>query len=146
MHHWRMMMIFRDKWNHDTVQQTNSGTFDQYSPAVENTLISCLFACQCMLANCRANTRRPVWSTVLHIAMPIELCITYLEMWVFAHTRLAIVSGPLMPCSQTICIDFFIRCTFSSNFFIQSLKMSDAFHKPWFFLNYSMLLCGDLMQ
>ena len=57
------------------------------------------FACQCMLANCGANTRRLVWSAcVLHITMPIELCITYPEMWVFAHTRLAIVSGPLMPC------------------------------------------------
>jgi len=35
---------------------------------------------------------------VLHIIMPIELCITYPEMLVFAHTRLVIVSGPLMPC------------------------------------------------
>ena len=32
------------------------------------------------------------------ITMPIELCITYAEMLVFAHTRLTIVSGPLMPC------------------------------------------------
>ena len=40
----------------------------------------------------------PVWSAyALHITMPIELCITYPEMSVFAHTRLAIVSGPLMP-------------------------------------------------
>jgi len=30
--------------------------------------------------------------------MPIELCITYPEMLVFAHTRLAIVSRPLVPC------------------------------------------------
>ena len=40
----------------------------------------------------------PVWSAyALHITMPIELCITYPEMLAFAHTRLAIVSGPLMP-------------------------------------------------
>ena len=56
--------------------------------------ISCL-----LHANCGGNTRRLVWSAyVLHITMPIELCITYPEMLVFAHTRLAIVSGPLMPC------------------------------------------------
>ena len=49
----------------------------------------------------------PIWSAyVLHITMPIELCITYPEMLVFAHTRLAIVSGPLMPCWETTCIDF----------------------------------------
>jgi len=28
----------------------------------------------------------------------LSLCITCPEMWVFAHTRLAIVSRPLMPC------------------------------------------------
>ena len=45
---------------------------------------------------------------VLHITMPIELCIrpTYPEMLVFAHTRLAIVSGPLQPCWETTRIDF----------------------------------------
>ena len=64
-------------------------------------------ACQCMLVNCGANTRRSVWSAyVLHITMLIELCITYPEMLVFAHTRLAIVSGPLMLCWETNCIDF----------------------------------------
>jgi len=35
------------------------GTFDQCSPAVE-TLYFVPIACQCMLANCGANTRRPV--------------------------------------------------------------------------------------
>jgi len=43
---------------------------------------------------------------VLRITMPIELCITYPEMLVFAHTRLAIVSRPLMPCWELTCIDF----------------------------------------
>ena len=40
----------------------------------------------------------------------------------------------------------FIRCTSSSNFFIRSLQMSDAFYKSSFFLNYSTLLYGDQMQ
>ena len=31
---------------------------------------------------------------------------------------------------------FFIQCTSSSNFFIRSLQMSDAFYKSSFFLNY----------
>ena len=63
------------------------------------TLYFVPIACQCMLANCGTNTRRLVWSDyVLHITTPIELCIIYPEMWVFAHTRLAIVSRPLMPC------------------------------------------------
>ena len=35
------------------------GTFDQCSPAV-NTFYFVPIACQCMLANCGANTRRPV--------------------------------------------------------------------------------------
>jgi len=41
---------------------------------------------------------------------------------------------------------FFIRCTSSSNFFIRSLQVSDAFYKSSFFLNYSTLLYGDQMQ
>ena len=41
---------------------------------------------------------------------------------------------------------FFIRCTSSSNFFIRSLQMSDAFNKSSFFPNYSTLLYGEQMQ
>jgi len=102
-----------------------------------------------MLANCGANTRRLVWSDyVLHITMPIELCITYPEMWAFAHTRLAIVSGPLMPCWETTLYWFFIRCTSSSNFFIRLLQMSNAFYKSSFCLNYysTLLYGGDRLQ
>ena len=42
---------------------------------------------------------------------------------------------------------FFVRCTSSSNFFMRSLEMSDAFYKASFFFNYSTLLYdGDQMQ
>jgi len=41
---------------------------------------------------------------------------------------------------------FFMGCTSSSNFFIQSPQMSDAFYKSSFFFNYSTLLYGDQMQ
>jgi len=34
--------------------------------------------------------------------MPTELRIAYPEMKVFAHTTLTIMSGPLMPCLETI--------------------------------------------
>jgi len=54
-------------------------------------------ACQCILANCGANIQRPACcACVLRIKMPAEYCVTYPEIQVFAHTRLAIVSGPLM--------------------------------------------------
>jgi len=57
-------------------------------------------ACQCMLAICGANTRRLVWSEyILHITMPIELCITHTEKCECSPTpKLTIVSRPLMPC------------------------------------------------
>jgi len=52
------------------------GTFHKCSPAGK-TLYFVPIACQGMLVNCGANTRRPVWSAyVLHMTMPIELCIT----------------------------------------------------------------------
>ena len=106
-------------------------------------------ACQCMLANCGANTRRLVWNAyVLHITMPIELCITYPEMLVFVHTRFQVSH-----CVNTFdavlrnnLYRFFMRCTSSSNFFIPSLQMSDAFYKSSFFFNYSTLLYGGQMQ
>jgi len=42
---------------------------------------------------------------------------------------------------------FFIQCASSSNFFIRSLQMSDAFYISSFFLNYSKLLYGgDQLQ
>jgi len=84
---------------------------------------------------------------VLRITMPIELCITYPEMLVFAHTRLAIVSRPFDAVLRTNLYRFFIRCTSSSNFFIRSLQMSEAFCKSSFFLNYSTLFyVGDQIQ
>ena len=123
MHHWRMMMTFRDKWNHYTVQQTNSEALLISALLQQKTLYSVPIACQCMLANCGANTRRLVWSVyVLHITMPIELCITYPEMWVFAHTRLAIVSRPLMPFWETTCIDCLYNAHLHPTFLFDRFK------------------------
>jgi len=76
--------------------------------------------------------------------MPIDLCITYPEMLVFAHTRLAIRTFDTV--LRNSLYRFFIQHTSSSNLFIRSLQLSDAFHKSSFFLNYSTLLYGDQMQ
>jgi len=59
-----------------------------------------------MLANCARNTHRLVRSVyVLCTTMLNKLCITYPEMLAFAHTKLTIVSGPLMLRWETTCID-----------------------------------------
>ena len=98
------------------------GNFGLCSPAVK-TLYFVPIACQCMLANCGANTRRPVWSAyVRHITMPSDLCITNPEMLVFAHIRLAFVSGPLMPCWETTCIDFLYDAHLHPTFLFDRFK------------------------
>ena len=100
-------------------------------------------ACQCMLANCGANTRRLVWSTyVLHITMPIDLCITYPEMLVFAHIRLAIVSGPLMPCWETTCIDFLCDAHLHPTFLFNRFKCLMLFTN----LRYSSIIQHSCME
>ena len=72
---------------------------------------------------CVENIRRRVWSAyVLHVTMPIELCITYPEMLVFARTRLAIVSGPLMPCWETTCTDFLYDAHLHPTFLFDRFK------------------------
>ena len=58
----------------------------------------------------------------LHITIPIELCIIYPEMLVFAHTTLAIVSGPLMPCWETTCIDFLCDAHLHPTFLFDRFK------------------------
>ena len=84
------------------------GTFDQFSPAVKNTLFRAycmpMYACQLWSKYTQTSMKR--LRAAYRLTMPIELSITYPEMLVFAHTRLTIVSGPLMPCQETTCIDF----------------------------------------
>ena len=145
MHHWRMMMTFRDKWNHYTVQQTNSEALLISALLQWKTLYFVPIACQCMLANSGANTRRLVSAYVLHITMPIELCINI-------PRNVSVRPHQVSHCIRTFdavlrnnLYRFFIRCTTSSNFFIRSLQMSDDFYKSSFFLNYSTLLCGGQM-
>ena len=76
------------------------GNFDQCSPAAKNTLFHAycmpMYACQ-LWSKCTQTSMKRLRATYNNAA-PIELCITCPEMLVFAHTRLAIVSGPLMPC------------------------------------------------
>ena len=147
MHQWKMMMTFRDKWNHYTVLQTNLEALLISALLRYKTLHFVPIACQYMLAICGANPRRLVWNDyVLHITMPIELCITYPE-------NVSVRPHQVNHCVTTFdavlrnnLYRFFIRCSSSSNFFIRSLQMSDAFYKSSFFLNYSTLLYGEQMQ
>jgi len=89
-----MTMTSRDKWSHCTVQQINSeAPFAQCSTAVK-TVYFVPILCQCMLADCGANTHRLISSAhELHTTMLTGLCITYPEMQVFAHTKLIIMQG-----------------------------------------------------
>jgi len=63
-----------------------------------------MYACQLWSKYTQTSMKR--LRAAYRLTMPTELCITCPEMLVFAHTRLAIVSGPLMPCWETTCIDF----------------------------------------
>ena len=106
-------------------------TFDQCSPGVK-TLYFVPIACQCMLANCGANTHRLVWSAyALHIIMLPNYSL---------HTQECKCS--LTP-SQPSCQDFWYliekclyrflqRCASSSNVFIRSLQISDALYNLHF--------------
>ena len=120
------------------------GTFDQCSPAVK-ILYVVPVACQCMLANCGANTHRPLWRAyVLRTTMPTELCLTYHETQVFAHTKSTIVSGHLMPCWETICIDFLYDAHLHPTFLFvcfKCLMLSTYFH-----FSSKLLYDGDQLQ
>jgi len=79
--------------------------------------------------------------------MPNELCITYPEMQVFAHTKLTLMSGPLMPlpCLETICMaslaDVNLHIFLSDHF--KGLMV----YKSSFFLHYLTFLSGgDQLQ
>jgi len=122
------------------------GTFDQWSPAVKNTLFRAycmqMYACQ-------------LWSKYTQTSMK-RLRAAYNNAYRIMHyiTRNVSVRPPQVShCVRTFdavlrnnLYRFFMRYTSSSNFFVQSLQMSDAFHKSSFFLNYSTLLYGDQMQ
>jgi len=114
---------------HYTVQQTNWGTFDQCSPAVKNTPFRAycmhMYACQ-------------LWSKYTQTSMK-RLRAAYNNAYRIMHyipRNVSVRPHQVSHCVRTfdaLLINhlywFFIRCTSSSNFFIQSLQMSDAFYK-----------------
>jgi len=122
------------------------GTFDQCSPAVKNTLFRAycmpIYACQ-------------LWSKYKQTSMK-RLRTAYNNANRIMHYIPRNVS--VRPHQVTHCVRtfdavlrknlyrFFVRCASSSNFFIRSLRMSDAFYKSSFFLNFPTLLYGDQMQ
>ena len=122
------------------------GTFDQCSPAVKNPLFRAycmpMYACQ-------------LWSKYTKISMK-HLRAAYNNAYRFMYyipRNVSVRPHQVSHCVRTFdavlrnnLYRFFMRCTSSSNFFIQSLQMSDAFHKSSLFLNYSTLLYGNQMQ
>ena len=123
------------------------GTFDQCSPAVKNTLFRAycvpMYACQLWSKYTQTSIKRlraaynNAYRTVHYI--PRNVSVRPHQVSHCVRTFDAVLRNNLYR--------FFIRCTSSSNFFIRSLQMFDAFHKSSFFLNYSTLLNGrDRMQ
>ena len=145
MHHCRM--IFRDKWNHCTaVQQTTQGHFRSVICS-KKTLFRAycmpLYACQLWIKYTKTSMKR--------------LRAAYNNAYQIMHCILRDVSvrpHQVSHCFRTFdallrnnLYRFFIRCASPFNFFIRSLKMSDAFYKSSFFRSYSMFLYdGDQMQ
>ena len=119
------------------------GTFDQCSPAAKNTLFRAycmpMYACQ-------------LWSKYTQTSMK-RLRAAYNNAYRIMHYISRNVS--VRPHQVSHCVTtfnavlrnnlhrLFIQCTSSSNFFIRSLQMSDAFYKFSFFLNYSAFLYGE---
>ena len=146
MHHWRMMMTFRDKWNHYTVQQTNS----------EALLISALLQLKTLFrAYCMPMYACQLWNKCTQTSMK-RLRAAYnnaYRIMLYINRNVSVRPHQVSHCVTTFddvlrnnLYRFFMRCTSSSNFFIRSLQMSDAFYKSSFFLNYSALLYGEKMQ
>jgi len=118
------------------------GTFDQCSPAVKKTLFRAycmpVFACQLRSKYTQTSMKR------LRAAYNNAYRIMH-----YIPRNVSVRPHQVSPCVRTFVASlrnnlyqFFIRCTSSSDFFIRSLQMSDAFYKSSFFLNYSTLLYG----
>jgi len=122
------------------------GTFDQCTPAVKNTLFRAycmpMYACQLWRKYTQTSMKR------LRAAYNIAYRIMH-----YIPRNVSVRPHQVSHCVTTFdavlrnnLYRFLIRCTSSSNFFIRSLQMFDAFYKSSFFLNYSTLLYGDQMQ
>jgi len=123
------------------------GTFDQCFPAVKNT-ISCLL---------HANVCLPTVEQIQYTQTSMKrLRVAYNNASRIMHYIPRNVSVRAHQVSHRVrtfdavlrnnLYRFFMLCASSSNFFIRSLQMSDAFYKSSLFLNYSTLLYGDQMQ
>jgi len=113
------------------------GTFDQCSPAVKNTLFRAycmpVYACQ-------------LWTKYTKTSMK-RLRAAYNSAYRIMHyipRNVSVRPHQVNHCVR--CFDALLRnnlyrifkqCASSSNFFIRSLQMFDAFYKSSFFLNYS---------
>jgi len=105
------------------------------------TLYFMPIACQCVLANCEANTHRLVLCAyALHTIMPTGLCFTYQKCTSVRPHQVSHLVTTFDALPKNYLYRFLQRCASSSNVFIGSLQMSDAFYKSLFFLNCLTLL------
>ena len=107
------------------VQQTNSeALLTSALFAVKNTLFRpyCMpmYACQLWIKYTQTNMKR--LRAAYNNAYRIMHYITYPDMLLFAHTRLSIVSEPLMSCWETTCIDFLYDTHFHPIFLYDRFK------------------------
>jgi len=122
------------------------GTFDQCSPAVKNIL----FRAHCMpIYACK------LWSKYTQTSIK-RLRTAYNNAYRSMHyipMNVSVRPHQVSNCARTFdallrnnLYRFFIRCASSSNFFIRSLQMSDAFYKSSFSQLLTLLHDGDQMQ
>ena len=122
------------------------GTFDQCSPAVRNTLLRAysmpVYACQLRSKYTQTSMKRvrAAYNDVYRIIhyIPGNISVRPHQVSHCVRTFDAFLRNKLYR--------FCMRCTSSSNFFIRSLQMFDAFYKPSFFVNYSTLHDGDYLK
>ena len=110
MHHWRMMMIFRYSETSEITMLCSKQTqrnFWSVPPAVKNTLFCAysmpMYACQLWSKYTQTSMKRlrAAYNNAYRVMHYIPRNVI-----VRPHLVKSIVSGPLMPCWETTCIDF----------------------------------------
>ena len=119
MHHWRMMMIFRDKWNHYIYCAANKlrGPFGHCFSTVKNTLFRAycmpMYACQ-LWSKSTQTSMKPLYAAynnayrIMHY-IPKNVSARPYQVSHCVRTFDALLRNNLYR--------FFIRCTSSSNFY-----------------------------
>ena len=126
MHHWRMMMIFRYSETSEITMLCSKQTqrnFWSVPPAVKNTLFCAysmpMYACQLWSKYTQTSMKRlrAAYNNAYRVMHYIPRNVI-----VRPHLVKSIVSGPLMPCWETTCIDFLYDAHFQPTFLFDRFK------------------------